>query len=121
MTDEESEDISINIDHESSAPTSTNNSSTCVKFKMAPPTKNSSTKISSHVLDVLNIGNQKELDADMSFLLSFLPDIKQMSDIQKIEFKIGMTALIKKIRFPKETTVSIHDCPQNYCEPILKS
>ncbi|XP_046396171.1 uncharacterized protein LOC124163358 isoform X1 [Ischnura elegans] len=47
-----------------------------------------------------NVGYIREQDPDLSFLVSFLPDMRTMSELQKMDFKIGMMNLMKSIKFP---------------------
>ncbi|KAJ8915471.1 hypothetical protein NQ315_003234 [Exocentrus adspersus] len=58
--------------------------------------------VPTQILGLLQKRNQqinpsKEEDDDTKFLLSFRSEIRKMNDNQKIEFKIGMLQLVKKI------------------------
>ncbi|XP_023946228.1 uncharacterized protein LOC112051690 [Bicyclus anynana] len=67
----------------------------------SPSTLLNKDDISTQILSILQQkANQKQLeveDDDTKFLLSFRTHMKQMKENQKIEFKLGMLQLLKKI------------------------
>lgn len=48
---------------------------------------------------------------EAKFLLSFVPEMEQMTSLQKIEFKAGMIDLLKKIMY-SSNTVNLNEQPQ---------
>nr|CAI5863619.1 unnamed protein product [Callosobruchus analis] len=59
--------------------------------------------VTRNALEELEVFRQIEADPDRAFLLSLLPDLKCLSDDEKLEFRIHMLQFIRNIRQKKNT------------------
>lgn len=63
-------------------------------------------KIERQKLELLKSSSDLKLDGDYNFLVSFLPIMKKMSDIQKLEFRVKMSELALNICRDNSSTPS---------------
>lgn len=64
-----------------------------------------------HLMKNPPIHKPEDFDADKSFLLSFLPDLKKMNENQKLELKIQFMQSVKNILNPSQTLSFEHHKP----------
>lgn len=64
-----------------------------------------------HLMKNAPVHKPEDFDADKSFLLSFLPDLKKMNENQKLELKIQFMQSVKNILNPSQTLSFGHHKP----------
>lgn len=60
--------------------------------------KNLDTSIDNKLLEIINRKKLEQQDTDRAFLISLLPDYKQLNRDQKLDFRIGVVNLIQNIK-----------------------
>lgn len=60
------------------------------------------------LLNILKEKKSEEIDEDKSFLLSLVPSFKKMTDEQKIDAKMEILSVIKRITQPRQASSIIH-------------